>query len=60
MVAALNALMVTEFVRYITNIAPPIAAGRLMAMRFEDMTTAQAERWDRLPDCPVCGDIAGT
>jgi molybdopterin/thiamine biosynthesis adenylyltransferase len=58
LVSVLNSLMVTEFVRFVTQIAPPIAAGRLMETRFDTMTTTQAEQWDRLPDCPVCGDIA--
>lgn len=57
LVSVLNSLMVTEFVRFVTGVVPPIAAGRLMQTRFEDMTTTQAEQWDRLPDCPVCGDI---
>jgi molybdopterin/thiamine biosynthesis adenylyltransferase len=58
LVSVLNSLMVTEFVRHVTRIAEPIAAGRLMETRFADMTTHQAEQWDRRPDCPVCGDVA--
>ena len=57
LVSVLNSLMVTEFIRFVTGVAPPIAAGRLMETRFEDMTTTQAEQWDRLPGCPVCGDV---
>ena len=60
LVSVLNSLMVTEFVRFVTNVAPPIAAGRVMETRFDTMTTTQAERWDRLPDCRVCGDIASS
>jgi molybdopterin/thiamine biosynthesis adenylyltransferase len=58
LVSVLNSLMVTEFVRHVTRIAEPIAAGRLMETRFADMTTHQAEQWERRPDCPVCGDVA--
>ncbi|MDQ1743325.1 MAG: hypothetical protein QOE23_1664 [Pseudonocardiales bacterium] len=57
LVSVLNSLMVTDFVRFMTNIAPPIAAGRLIETRFDDMSTRQAEQWDRLPGCSVCGDI---
>ena len=60
LVSVLNSLMVTEFVRFVTNIAPPIAAGRLMETRFDTMTTTQAEKWDRQPDCPVCGDMVSS
>jgi molybdopterin/thiamine biosynthesis adenylyltransferase len=58
LVSVLNSLMVTEFVRFVTGVVAPIAAGRLMETRFEDMATTEAERWDRLPDCPVCGHLA--
>ncbi|MEU5696773.1 ThiF family adenylyltransferase [Actinosynnema sp. NPDC020468] len=58
LVSVLNSLMVTEFVRHVTRIVEPIAAGRLMETRFEDMSTHQAEQWERRPDCPVCGDRA--
>lgn len=58
MVTTLTMLMVTEFVRFVTGIAEPIAAGRLMENRFEDLVTRQAEKWDRLPDCPICKDVA--
>jgi len=58
LVSVLNSLMVTEFVRHVTGIVPPIAAGRLMQTSFEDMTTTEAEQWQRRPDCPVCGGVA--
>jgi molybdopterin/thiamine biosynthesis adenylyltransferase len=58
LVSVLNSLMVTEFIRFVTGVAPPIAAGRLMETRFDDLRTTQAEQWDRRPDCPVCGDLA--
>lgn len=56
LVSVLNSLMVTEFIRYVTGVVPPIAAGRVMQTTFEDMTTTEAERWERRPDCPVCAD----
>lgn len=57
MVTALTTLFVTEFVRFITGIAEPIAAGRLMETHFRDLVTRQAEEWKRLADCPICGDV---
>jgi bacteriocin biosynthesis cyclodehydratase domain-containing protein len=46
-----------ELTRLITGIAPPIAAGRLLRLRFDDYQLAEQERWSRLPDCPVCGTV---
>jgi molybdopterin/thiamine biosynthesis adenylyltransferase len=57
MVTILTMLMVTEFVRFITGIAEPIAAGRLVENHFADLVTRESERWDRLPDCPVCKGV---
>lgn len=58
MVSMLNSLMTSEFVRFVTGVAPPIAAGRLIQTRFDDLATTQAEQWDRLSGCPVCGQGA--
>lgn len=58
MVSALTTLMVTEFVRHTTGIAPPIAAGRLVETRFDDLVTQVSEEWDRQPNCSVCGTPA--
>jgi molybdopterin/thiamine biosynthesis adenylyltransferase len=57
MVTILTMLMVTEFVRFITGISEPIAAGRLVENHFADLVTRESERWDRLPDCPVCKGV---
>jgi molybdopterin/thiamine biosynthesis adenylyltransferase len=46
-----------ELTRIITGIAPPVAAGRLMQLRFDDYELVEIERWSRLPDCPICGSI---
>jgi len=46
---------VNELVRVATGIAPPVAAGRMMELRFEDFTLREAERWERMPGCRVCG-----
>jgi molybdopterin/thiamine biosynthesis adenylyltransferase len=53
-----TAYMVGEAARIITGIAPPIAAGRLLEVRFDDFALREAERWERLPDCPVCGEVS--
>lgn len=58
MVTALTTLMVTEFVRFVTGIAEPIAAGRLVETQFDDLSTRQVEQWERSADCPVCSDVA--
>jgi molybdopterin/thiamine biosynthesis adenylyltransferase len=44
-----------ELTRLITGIAPPIAAGRLLRLRFDDYELAELERWSRQSDCTVCG-----
>jgi molybdopterin/thiamine biosynthesis adenylyltransferase len=44
-----------ELARLATGIAPPIAAGRLMELRFSDYRLAESERWERRADCTVCG-----
>jgi molybdopterin/thiamine biosynthesis adenylyltransferase len=51
-----TASVVTELVRLATGIVPPVAAGRSMEVRFDDFTVREVERWERLPECPVCGD----
>jgi molybdopterin/thiamine biosynthesis adenylyltransferase len=58
LVTTVTAMLVTEFVRYITGIAAPVTAGRLMEIRFGDFTLREAEQWSRLPYCPVCNDAA--
>jgi molybdopterin/thiamine biosynthesis adenylyltransferase len=45
--------MLGELTRLVTGIAPPVAAGRLMQLRFDELV--ETERWGRRPDCPVCG-----
>jgi molybdopterin/thiamine biosynthesis adenylyltransferase len=44
-----------ELTRLVTGIAPPIAGGRLMEIRFSDYQLNESERWERRADCPVCG-----
>jgi molybdopterin/thiamine biosynthesis adenylyltransferase len=58
MVTVLTGMMVTELVRLVTGITPPIAAGRLVEIGFGDLVAREAERWDRLADCPVCHGVA--
>ncbi len=56
LVTTVTAMLVTEFVRHVTGIAPPVSAGRLMEIRFGDFVLREAEQWSRLPHCPVCKD----
>jgi molybdopterin/thiamine biosynthesis adenylyltransferase len=60
LVTTVTAMLATDLVRFVTGIAPPVSAGRLMEIRFGDFMLAEAERWDRLPGCPVCQDVAPT
>jgi len=53
-----TACMLSEVVRIVTGIAPPIAAGRLLEIRFDDFRLREAERWERQPGCPVCGHVS--
>lgn len=55
LVTMTTGLLIGEMVRVVTGIAPPVAAGRLMQLRFDDYSMTEYERWHRLPDCPVCG-----
>jgi molybdopterin/thiamine biosynthesis adenylyltransferase len=57
LVTMTTGFLLGELVRLVTGLAPPVAAGRLMQLRFDDYTLSEAERWERLPDCPVCGHL---
>lgn len=57
LVTMTTGFLLGELVRLVTGIAPPVAAGRLMQLRFDDYAFTEAERWERLPDCPVCADF---
>jgi molybdopterin/thiamine biosynthesis adenylyltransferase len=56
LVTMTTGFLLGELTRLLTGIAPPVAAGRLMQLRFDDYQFSEAEQWDRLPDCPVCGE----
>jgi molybdopterin/thiamine biosynthesis adenylyltransferase len=57
LVTLVGGLMLSEFVRLTTRIAPPAAAGRLMEIRFASTEIRQAEQWEKLDDCPICRDV---
>jgi len=57
LVTAQTGFLVTELVRLATGIAAPAAAGRLLEARFENLVLREAERWERLPGCSVCGGV---
>jgi molybdopterin/thiamine biosynthesis adenylyltransferase len=54
LVTVTTGLILGELVRLVTGLAPPIAAGRVIQVRFIDYATTEVERWERRPDCPVC------
>ncbi|MFJ8631144.1 ThiF family adenylyltransferase [Streptomyces sp. NPDC093568] len=58
LVTMTTGFLVGELTRLITGIAPPVAAGRLMQLRFDDYEMSESERWERLEDCAVCGKDA--
>jgi molybdopterin/thiamine biosynthesis adenylyltransferase len=57
LVTILTGCMLAEFVRLTTEIAPPVATGRLMEIRFDDLSGGQVESWDRQDCCPVCAGV---
>jgi molybdopterin/thiamine biosynthesis adenylyltransferase len=46
-----------DLVRLLSDVAPLVAAGRLMQVQFDDYAFTEAERWDRNPDCPICAGV---
>lgn len=56
-ISVLSGLMLCELTRVITGVEPPVASGRLMEFRFKAAAMGEAERWDRLADCPVCQHV---
>ncbi|MET9469543.1 ThiF family adenylyltransferase [Streptomyces sp. NPDC006544] len=59
LVTMTTGFLIGELTRLVTGIAPPVAAGRLMELRFADYAMGESERWERQSDCPVCGPTAG-
>lgn len=57
LVTLVGGLMLSEFVRLTTHIAPPASAGRLIEIRFASTEIRQAEQWEKLDDCPICRDV---
>lgn len=57
LVTLVAGLMLSEFVRITTRVAPPASAGRLMEVSFATTAIRQAEQWEKLDDCPICRDI---
>jgi molybdopterin/thiamine biosynthesis adenylyltransferase len=53
-----TACMLAEAARILTGLGSPISAGRLMEIHFDDFAMREGERWERLPDCPVCGEVS--
>jgi molybdopterin/thiamine biosynthesis adenylyltransferase len=60
LVSLVAGLMLCELVRLITNVAPPVAAGRLIEVRFSTMEMQVAEEWGRQDDCPVCQPVVAS
>jgi molybdopterin/thiamine biosynthesis adenylyltransferase len=58
LVTMTTGFLIGEFVRIITGLAEPVAAGRLMQLRFDDYEMTEYERWEKVSDCSICGDAA--
>jgi len=59
LVTTVTGMIVNEFVRLATGVAPCVGAGRLLEYRFEDGMIACAEDWDRNDQCRTCGPGGG-
>jgi molybdopterin/thiamine biosynthesis adenylyltransferase len=57
MVVLVTGFVISDLVRIVTGIAPPVSAGRLIHGQFDDYAMTVAESWERQPDCPVCGSV---
>jgi molybdopterin/thiamine biosynthesis adenylyltransferase len=55
LVSTLTGFMVSELIRVVTRMTPPVATNRLRAIHFTSMTTEDVETWERDPACQVCG-----
>jgi molybdopterin/thiamine biosynthesis adenylyltransferase len=55
LVSTLTGFMVSELIRLVTHIAPPIATNRLRAVDFTTMQVSDAEIWERRMECHLCG-----
>lgn len=55
LVTLTTGFLLAELVRVVTRLAPPVAAGRLIQYRFDDSSLQEYERWERLPNCSICG-----
>lgn len=49
--------ILTEAIKIITEIMPPVATNKLIAFDFATMETKVSESWQKLDNCPVCGEI---
>lgn len=50
-----SAHMVGEVVRLATRVSPPLSVGRVLELSFHDPQLREVERFERDPDCAVCG-----
>ena len=57
MVVLITGFVISDLVRIVTGMAPPVSAGRLIHGRFTDYAMTVGESWERLPDCRVCGSV---
>jgi molybdopterin/thiamine biosynthesis adenylyltransferase len=49
--------MVSELVRLVSQVTPPLSVGRLLGASFHDPRLRVLEEWPRMPDCPSCSTV---
>lgn len=54
-----GALVSMEALRFLTRFAPPISVGCFRFVDFATGVESEPQRWEREPDCPLCGVSAG-
>lgn len=55
LVAVTAGIMVSEAIKFITRCQPPGLTNKLKEFSFDDLEIGVAERWERIPNCRVCG-----
>jgi molybdopterin/thiamine biosynthesis adenylyltransferase len=55
LVSLMTGLILTEFVKIVTDIRPYQAGGRVLEVDFDRMCIEERERWQKYPDCEICG-----
>lgn len=55
LVTTLTGLMLSEFIKFATDIMQPTSIEKLISVHFDTMQTSIAETWTKNPSCRICG-----